>query len=115
MKTPVRVALSLAAASLLACGVEAEPAPEERAPVQVPAPVGGEGLSVRQGDEPRVSAAACTTLWRPRYSSYWSSFPIEVDGEMGGCETHDDCTTTCWGVETPYYIHQNFFYCTYCR
>ncbi|PTL84283.1 hypothetical protein DAT35_08940 [Vitiosangium sp. GDMCC 1.1324] len=67
-----------------------------------------------QASTSRVSAQSCTTLWRPRYSSYWTSFPIEVDGQVGGCETHDDCTTTCWGTESPYYIHQDFFYCTAC-
>lgn len=75
---------------------------------------GPESSSAPEVSESTVSPMACVTLYRPRYSSWWSSFPIEVDGQMGGCETHDDCTTTCWGVETPYYIHQDFFYCTYC-
>ncbi|MFY0570325.1 hypothetical protein ACN28E_41775 [Archangium lansingense] len=62
----------------------------------------------------RVSPMACTTLLRPRYSTYWDSFPIQVDGQVGGCETYDDCTTSCWGTESPYFMHHDFFYCTVC-
>ncbi|WNG50046.1 hypothetical protein F0U60_42430 [Archangium minus] len=111
MKSAVSIVVSLAASILLACGVGPESAVDESVS---PSSTGPESSSAPEVSESTVSPMACVTLYRPRYSSWWSSFPIEVDGQMGGCETHDDCTTTCWGVETPYYMHEGFFYCTYC-
>src|SRR6218665_2427583 len=43
---------------------------------------------------PEVSAQGRVMLTRPRDTTYLASFPLQVDGEGGGCETQDDCTTT---------------------
>ncbi len=104
MKTPVRVFFFLAACALMACGGEAAPAAPDATPAEV-----------SQGSDAPVSAQACTTLRRPRTSSYWESFPIQPDGQVGGCETADDCTVTCWGEQTRNVIHSALFECTSCR
>jgi hypothetical protein len=91
------------AGGLLACGGGAEPALEPQATPDT-----------ESASRPEVTAQACVQLYRPAYTSYWDSFPIRDDGQVGGCETAPDCTTTCWGTDSPYVIHQNFFYCTYC-
>jgi hypothetical protein len=104
MKRSWSMIVSLAAGVLLACGTGTESTAEE--PV-APAPPATESIAP-------VSAQSCTTLYRPRYTTYWASFPIEVDGQRGGCETFDDCSTVCWGEETQYVMHHDYFYCTYC-
>ncbi|QRN98013.1 hypothetical protein JRI60_02760 [Archangium violaceum] len=105
MKSVSSFVVPLAASFLLACGAGTEPvADESEALVSTPSPE----------QSGQVSAQACTTLYRPRYSSYWESFPIQVDGQVGGCETNDDCTVSCWGEQNNNAIHSGFFYCTYC-
>jgi hypothetical protein len=98
----------LAAGLLMACGGEPQ------APVEEPsAPSVAEGAAV-EGESGQVSAQACVQLYRPRHSAWYTSYPISEDGLVGSCTTNDDCTTDCWGTETPYYTHTVFFYCTYC-
>ena len=111
MKIAVSIAVSLATSLLLACGA----GPESSADESVTSPPAASDSATEVSSDSSVSPMACTTLWRPRYSTYWSSFPIEADGQVGGCETNDDCTTTCWGdTDGPYVIHQSYFYCTAC-
>ena len=61
-----------------------------------------------------VSSQACTTLYRPRITTYWTSFPIEVEGQIGMCTTAADCSVTCVGETSQYALNSQFFYCTYC-
>ncbi len=105
LKSAWSIVVPLAASFLLACGAGIETGADEPT---VSAPPAAE----QSGEQ--VSAQACTTLYRPRSSTYWQSFPIEVDGQVGGCETNDDCTVSCWGEQNNNAIHSGFFYCTYC-
>jgi hypothetical protein len=115
MKSASSFVVPLAASFLLACGAGTETVADEPGTPQS----GETSTEVASTPAPgqsgsQVSAMACVTLYRPRYITWWTSFPIEVDGQVGGCETHDDCTTTCWGQESAYQTHSGFFYCTYC-
>ncbi|RKH49352.1 hypothetical protein [Corallococcus llansteffanensis] len=67
-----------------------------------------------QPSDQDVKAQSCVQLYRPQRSSYFDSFPMREDGQVGGCETGPDCIPVCWGQESPYYVHQDYFYCTYC-
>ncbi|ADO69530.1 hypothetical protein [Stigmatella aurantiaca] len=111
MKKVLSVAL-LAAGFLVACGTAADPAAAPMAPSESALP------TVTGNPEPaasEVSAQGCVQLYRPRYMTWWTGFPIQVDGEVGACETHDDCSTSCWGQESPYPTYSGFFYCTLCN
>ncbi|MDC0713491.1 hypothetical protein POL68_33815 [Stigmatella sp. ncwal1] len=116
MKNVVSVVL-LAAGFLVACGTEAEvasgasaAAPSEHVESAPPAVTGAPGAAASE-----VSAQSCVQLYRPRYMTWWTGFPIQVDGEVGACETYDDCSTSCWGQESPYPTYSSFFYCTVCN
>ncbi|WP_257451894.1 hypothetical protein [Archangium lipolyticum] len=106
MKIASSIVVPLAASFLLACGAGTETVADEPTSTITSTP------ATEQSGQ--VSAQACTTLYRPRYSSYWESFPIQVDGQVGACETNDDCTVSCWGEQNNNVIHSGFFYCTYC-
>ncbi|WIG97073.1 hypothetical protein [Myxococcus sp. SDU36] len=105
MRNISAVAVSLAAAGVLvACG-EGVDLNEEGA-----IPTAPEAVSAPA----EVSAQACTTLYRPRVTTYWTSFPIEREGQVGRCTTASDCSVTCVGETSQYAINGQFFYCTYC-
>ncbi|WP_255424202.1 MULTISPECIES: hypothetical protein [unclassified Corallococcus] len=36
------------------------------------------------------------------------------DGLLGQCELDASCNPTCWGVESAYPVHSDYFYCTHC-
>ncbi|SDE47818.1 MULTISPECIES: hypothetical protein [Myxococcus] len=109
MRNISTVAVSVVAAGfLVACG-EGVDLNEEGAIPTTP-----EAAQEAVSAPAEVSAQACTTLYRPRITTYWTSFPIEIEGQVGRCTTASDCTVTCVGETSQYAINSQFFYCTYC-
>ncbi|GMT98662.1 hypothetical protein KH5H1_27810 [Corallococcus caeni] len=61
-----------------------------------------------------VKASACTQYYVPRLTTYWDSYPMRDDGQVGQCELDASCNPTCWGVESAYPVYTDYFYCTHC-
>ncbi|NNC16602.1 hypothetical protein HJC22_12815 [Corallococcus exiguus] len=61
-----------------------------------------------------VTASACTQHYIPRLTTYWTSLPMQADGQVGECELDASCYPTCWGVESAYPVYSDYFYCTHC-
>ncbi|NNB84147.1 hypothetical protein HJC10_02915 [Corallococcus exiguus] len=77
---------------------------------------GGDSSLEGTGNEVRgsVTASACTQHYVPRLTTYWTSLPMQADGQVGECELDASCNPTCWGVESAYPVHTDYFYCTHC-
>ena len=108
MRTIQAAAVSVVAGFLVACGGDVDV--NEEGAVLTPAEAAQEAVA----PSGEVSAQACTTLYRPRITTYWTSFPIEREGQLGRCVTANDCTVTCTGESSQYALNSQFFYCTYC-
>jgi len=108
MRTIPSVAASVVAGFIIACGGGME---QDEAGAVPGSPEAVRDAVSAPGD---VSSQACTTLYRPRLTTYWTSFPIEVEGQVGRCVTAEDCSVTCVGETSQYPISSQFFYCTYC-